>query len=195
MDVKSRRKISRKNGRKSRGPKTRLGLSRSSQNARRHGLAVALSHDPSFGPAIDQLANAIAGENIDPVRHNIARQFAEAQLDLVRIRSTRTDVLADDSLRKINVTRKELKAISRSYRAKIRATNDFVEATFLMDECEHAILSVKSEPLSHEKGIGLIINKLNGLERYERRALSRRNKTLHSLSEYDEHKALGLPWP
>jgi len=46
-----------------------------------------------------------------------------------------------------------------------------------------------------QDGIGLIIGKLNLIERYEKRDLSKRNKALHDLTDYDEQRALGLPWP
>ena len=42
-----------------------------------------------------------------------------------------------------------------------------------------------------EEGLSLIICKLNALERYERRALSRRNKALRELDEYNLSKVLG----
>jgi hypothetical protein len=48
---------------------------------------------------------------------------------------------------------------------------------------------ISGTPLPHE-GAGLIIGKLNALERYERRALSRRNKALAALRDYDTQNAI-----
>lgn len=65
------------------------GKEASSRNALRHGLAISIGSDPAFRDEIEKLAVALSGsENLQNV-HGIAREAAEAVLDLSRIRKIR----------------------------------------------------------------------------------------------------------
>jgi hypothetical protein len=83
----------RKNAQKSTGPRSELGRLHSRRNALRHGLSIAIGSDPSFSEDINVLANALA---IDRGEHEdvgeFARQAAEAEIDLLRIRKLRTSL-------------------------------------------------------------------------------------------------------
>ena len=69
------------NGRKSRGPRTGAGKTRSSRNARRHGLATAFNtKDPALSGQIKQLVDAICDGDDDPLLHEPAVAIAESQL-------------------------------------------------------------------------------------------------------------------
>ena len=196
--TKERQENSRKNGTKGRGPQTPSGLLRSSQNARRHGLSVAISQDPSLAPNIDKLAELISGNSTDPHRIALARQVSEAQLDLFRIRIARRDILADEKLRAKRTNKKDLKLVSKFLaRRKQGEYAQFSDVkAFTITELEKALEEMlEPEALVVQDGIGLIIGKLNVIERYEKRALSKRNKALRDLADYDEQRALGLPWP
>jgi hypothetical protein len=195
MASQSRQIASQNNGKKGRGPKTELGKSRASKNAYRHGLSIAISDDPTFSPLVDKLGAMIAGDLSDEIRLMLSRQLAEAQFDIMRIRKARTDILADDNLRKVRATKKDFAAINRSFKAKIKAIPWHEWGTHLIDEWDAAILAIHATPFDHAQGIDLIISKLNGLERYERRALSRRNRALHALHDYNKCRVFGLPWP
>jgi hypothetical protein len=68
------------NGRKSRGPRTSSGKTRSSRNARRHGLAAFNTQDPAMSGQIKQLADAICHGDNDTLLREQAVAIAESQL-------------------------------------------------------------------------------------------------------------------
>lgn len=114
----------RANARLSTGPKTAKGRARAAQNARRHGLAVSVWADPERAADVEKwahtLAASISGRSVPAHEHllPLARRAAEAQLDLVRIRHARLDLLqtgaAVDQLPKLaTIDRYERRALSR----------------------------------------------------------------------------------
>lgn len=70
---------------KSSGPRTKAGRSKASQNARWHGLNVALCREPGPVDEIDGLAQAIVIEAVRPDLIDYARRIAEAEIDLRRV--------------------------------------------------------------------------------------------------------------
>ena len=87
----------RANAQKSTGPKTAAGKLKSSRNAYRHGLSCPFRFDPSFDPLFSAKADAISsglvGEGASEYNLRSATEFAQAQLELQRIRSTRTGLM------------------------------------------------------------------------------------------------------
>ena|SRR5215470_18615779 len=92
----STRKINanRANAQASTGPRTRLGKVRAALNARRHGLSLSVTSDPVLAEQVEALARKFAGTSSNPDICELARDVAEAQIDLVRIRTARHDLLA-----------------------------------------------------------------------------------------------------
>jgi hypothetical protein len=82
------------NAQKSTGPRTAAGKARSAQNARRHGLTHSALGAPEFAQAVAGLAHAVAKGSKDPQVLALAIQFAVAQVDIVRARRARVDLLA-----------------------------------------------------------------------------------------------------
>jgi hypothetical protein len=83
----------RANAMRSTGPKTLAGKLKSSRNAYRHGLSGPLRLDPVTSAKVDAIAHALAGEKANEDRLTSAADFARAQLELLRIRSTRTKLM------------------------------------------------------------------------------------------------------
>ena len=81
----------RANAKRSTGPKTAAGKLRSSRNAFRHGLSGPLPPDPTTSAKIDSLTSLLAGEQTSEDYLESATDFARAQVELLRIRSIRSE--------------------------------------------------------------------------------------------------------
>ena len=98
-----------------RGPRTAAGKASSARNALRHGLSIPILADPATAAAVEALARQVMAEldrAIDPARRiepagegsdrlprhtelcTLARAVAEAQVDLLRIRRVRHELIA-----------------------------------------------------------------------------------------------------
>jgi hypothetical protein len=166
--VTSERKIStnRANARASTGPKTAEGRARSIRNARRHGLSLPVLSDPLSSQEVEELAREIAGTSANAEIHELARRIAEAQIDLRRVRHARHAFLAsaigDPS---------KLRTKSRIARqlARIRGPVSVILRPLLT--------SLETKPEGPEKFATILSDmgrRLGAMDRYERRALSRR---------------------
>ena len=97
MTSKRQRAANRANSAKSTGPRSKAGKSAAKLNARLHGLATAAASEPGAEAEIQRLAHAIVDEARRPNLFELARRVAEAELDLRRIRRARV-ILAKLSL-------------------------------------------------------------------------------------------------
>ena len=91
----SRRKFNanRTNARASTGPRTTAGKQRAARNALRHGLSSPISSDPALATEVATLARQIAGKGASHEQQELAVRIAEAQIDLVRVRRARHDLI------------------------------------------------------------------------------------------------------
>jgi hypothetical protein len=121
----------RKNAKKSTGPRSEIGKRRSRRNAFCHGLAIDAGFEPSLNSDIDIMAKAIVSASVQETPVAFARQLAEAEVDLIRIRKVRAALFnahyqkldlqphnyteLNDNLSKLE--RYERRAFSRSKRA------------------------------------------------------------------------------
>jgi hypothetical protein len=110
---------------------------RSRRNALQHGLAIAIGSHPSFSKDIESLTTALASGRGGQLVQELARQVAEAHLDLARIRKLRAERLV---------------AVVGNADAKLEEYSEIHES-------------------------------LAQLERYERRAFSRRKRALLAMSK------------
>ena len=88
----------RANAQKSTGPKTAAGRLKSSRNALRHGLSCPLPLDPAMSAKVEAIAQALTGEGASEDQVTSAAKFAEAQLELLRIRAIRAETMRDIDL-------------------------------------------------------------------------------------------------
>jgi hypothetical protein len=80
------------------GPWTTVGKARSARNARRHGLNLPALRDPAWSHEVKALGRAIAGASAGAHRHELACRVAAAQIDFIRARRARLDLLRDGNV-------------------------------------------------------------------------------------------------
>ena len=83
----------RANAKRSTGPKSARGKMVSSRNAYRHGLTCPLSLGADTAAKLEAIAQAVTGEGAGEEQLISAAEFARAQLELLRIRATRAEMM------------------------------------------------------------------------------------------------------
>src|SRR6516165_10093543 len=166
----------RANARLSTGPKTPKGRGRSAKNALRYGLSLPVDSDPSLSQEVAALARQIAGADATPEIQEMARHIAEAQVDLRRVRVLRHDLisraLSDPDYDSRTNWDKKLNTALRIIRRCSRCEDLQEEVKF--------ISSKLAEPDRFTTVITEIARRLPALDRYERRALSRRKLAIRA---------------
>lgn len=94
MTSSRKRRANRANSLLSTGPTSREGKARSAGNARRHGLNVPVMSLPALVGEVHALARAIAGTSKVAELYELAIRVAEAEIDLIRLRRVRTELVA-----------------------------------------------------------------------------------------------------
>lgn len=143
MTSNRRSRVNQINAQASTGPRTEAGKARSSKNARRHGLNIPIWNDPTLAPQAERIARRIAGSEASDEILESARRVGAAQIDIVRIRARRREL------------------IERLILWRMR---------FGTDQTFSAIVSDKTKELTQ-------------LDRYERRAFSRRMCAIRHLDD------------
>ncbi len=171
-----RRQANRANAKLSTGPKSRSGKARSSQNALRHGLNLPIWSDPTLAPEAEGLARSIAGRKASNMKIELARQIASAQVDINRVRRLRTNMigclLSDPTFTKASALPEKIKSKT---------------LIGLTDQLESSVMDLMNTlfdagPLKGDEKPTFILEQksleLMRLDRYERRALSRRKTAI-----------------
>ncbi len=166
------------------GPRTAAGKMRSRRNAYRHGLAMPVCLDPTVSAQVEKVAQQIAGPCASETVMRLARQAAEAQIDVVRSRQARCRILEtppktdgdllEDGLSEPALRRYILKTMWRQSDLGLPATFESIEPEKLM-----VIDRLRARAsLRHKRAH---TENLIAIDRYERRALSRRNRAIQNL--------------
>jgi hypothetical protein len=173
-------KANRGNARASTGPQTAQGRARAARNSVHHGLSVPISYDPALLEEVEALAREIAGINADAKIQEVARRVAEAQADLRRVRYARHQALTNslpaqhyDTRAYVRMKIKEMKNILRGKAPDLESTKASMKGAPLTLEGPQKLAVVLSQNAKH----------LLAIDRYERRALLRRNAAIRELDE------------
>jgi hypothetical protein len=182
----------RANARKGRGPRSAAGKTRASRNALRHGLAAISRHNPAYFPEIGRMASAYCEGDTDPLLFEQALIIAESDIILICLGGERLAAIErmrdpdaipfSDSKASLARARARFAQAKRAYaqlvkakQAKAGSTSDTGKASSSpqknkgphppaqRDECDAMCRAAPD---------------LTRLERYERRAASRRNRAI-----------------
>jgi hypothetical protein len=172
-------KANRANARASTGPKTARGRTRAARNAFRHGLNLPVHSDPALCEEVEALAREIAGTGANAEIQELARRVAEAQIDLSRVRFARhqllSHALSDPYYGSIENMRKKVALMGSLLRWN---ASDLPLATLMKN--------LASTPEGPEKFAAILsqeAKRLLTMDRYQRRALSRRKIAIQAFDE------------
>lgn len=192
MRPSARVRANRANAKLSTGPKSREGKARAAQNAYRHGLSIPAGMLPECSPAVASYVAQLIGEGAPDQVRAAAIEFAEAQVDVDRVRLARQSLYQDSTTRLMRptirdaqeATKKRLRYLNSLFRVDNKLGLVFI-VKFSKEELHARIeeLTLTPKPLSLEESMGKLAPKLTKLWRYERRALSCRDKAAERLRD------------
>jgi hypothetical protein len=172
-------KANRANARASTGPQTAEGRARATRNALRHALSLAVCSNPSLSEEVETLAREIAGPDANAEAKELARQVAEAQIDVRRVRDARRQYLS-------NTLSDEHDDSHANMRMKAKVIGDLLPPNPRDMSTEALVRFVTSTPQGPHKFATILSQEAKqvlAMDRYEQRALSRRKSAVRALDD------------
>jgi hypothetical protein len=180
MTSAARSAANRENAKRSTGPRSRSGKARVAKNALRHGLAIPVSAVPELAPEVARLTALIAEGVASPDHLARARLIAEAEVDILRIRRARTALLRPALSDPRYMTRKQDARLLKIAVRVLRRFGNTPRAAAVFDLVRRPLNREPSEPERVAAILTDLGQQLARLDRYERRALSRRNSAVRA---------------
>jgi hypothetical protein len=146
----------RRNAQNSKGPRTTAGKARASRNSRKHALSTISHNNSLFAARIEAIARAVCPETTNSALWEQALIIGECTTVLVCVQATRIALL-EQSL-----------GSTSAHMTDVDAAGTELERP----------QSEPAPPRDEFAAMGLAARDLDRLERYERRALSRRKRAI-----------------
>ena len=175
-------RANRENAKYSSGPKTANGRARSSRNALRHGLSLPVYSNPASSEVVETLARDIAGPTANAEILELARAIAELQIDLRRVRNARQQRLATALAEPFYFYDSRAAAWKKVALLKPFLTPGLAEVP-VPDFLVRLVTETPQGPRKLETILSKEAKWLRALDRYERRALSRRKFAVRAFDE------------
>jgi hypothetical protein len=167
--------------RSSTGPRSTSGKKRASQNAYRHGLTKPIS-SAEFAREVEMLAGQIAGDSEGKITIERAHDAAEAELEVARVRRVRTALIERvaalgrfDVPKRFQSPKDEVAWIMQRYWG---ATLWKGRPKFAVDPLP---AMPSQEPQRTAEAVRRILPELCKLNRYESRAVTRRDRAIRAI--------------
>ena len=182
----------RRNARKSTGPRSNAAKKRSSRNAYRHGLTSSLPSSAAIAEWLDKFAHKIAGDSKNAIVLEQARAAAQAEFDLARIRHVKVALIQRVSA--LQRTRRPAGfCLVRS--AEIRYLRFILlgRAPPILPEPVDPLATMPTqEPERTAEAVRRALPELRKLDRYESRAIGRRDRAIREITKRSIQKIYNL---
>jgi hypothetical protein len=172
----------RRNARKSTGPRSSAAKKRSSRNAYRHGLTSSLPSGAAIAKWLDEFARKIAGNSKNAIVLEHARAAAQAELDLARVRQVKVALIQRVSA----LGALDAPQVFGSLAEEIRYLKSILLGRTppnLSERVDPLATMPTQEPERTAEAVRRALPELLKLDRYESRAIARRDRAIREISK------------
>ena len=170
----------RRNARKSTGPRSGAGRKRASRNSYRHILTLNIASTAAYAKQLDKLARKIAGNTDDAITLERAREIAQAELELARVRRAKVALIERASAFGEFDPPRSFTSVTRI----IRFLNAFYPGRVALPKpLDSSATMPRQEPGRSAEAIRRVLPDLRKLDRYERRAAAQRERAVLDLCD------------